>query len=253
LNRVFSIAIAALLLAAPRPVAAADKHEAFERCLVLQQRDIAIGKMTIYLGEKHLRVDGMNGRCTFVSAAPRWDVIVYNKDKQFCLVSGKDWRQKGLKGIELSHRAAFDFRHHLPRPTTYMGKAAYSVKCVAAPPSGGCLELMYQPGHRIKLPDNRPGTRTLIASSDFVINEAAAAFVEGFYLTAPEARIMLFAELDYNQHKSREFETLSIGYQNVPLSSFDIPAGLKPAHSIMAVATGSDMESIMLDSAEIKH
>ena len=114
------------------------------------------------------------------------------------------------------------------------------------------MELMYQPTNRVKQ-DDALGTRTFIASSDFPLNADVAGFVEGFYLTNSDARIMLSSELDCNQHVSREFETKSIGYENVPLSRFVIPKGLKKAFTLMAVATGNDIESIMLDASEAKH
>jgi len=241
---------------------AADKQHAWERCLVLEQQDWSVGKMTLYLGERHLRVDGMNGRCIFVASAPGWDVTVYNRDRQFFTMNSQLWRENGMKGIETTHRGLFDFNHKVPRPVSYLGKSAYAVSTkhraprVAGRPSataGGAFELLYQPNNRSKAIAASTSKRTYIASSDFSLKDGVARFVEGFYLTNPQARILLYKDVTFDQSTRPEFETRSIAYRNIPLTFFAIPKGLKAAHSLTAVATGSDIESIMLDASESRH
>ncbi len=255
--------ISTVLAACFAPAAeTAEKQVASERCLVLEQQDWSVGKMTLYLGERHLRVDGMNGRCIFLASAPGWHVTVYNTDRQVFTATRLAWREKGMEGIEPTHRGLFDFSHKVPRPVSYLGKSAYAVtllnrghKAADRPGStaGGAFELMYQPNNRAKAVTASISKRTYIASSDFSLNDGVAGFVEGFYLTNPQARVLLYKDVTIDHIIRREFETRSIAYRTIPLTFFAIPKGLKAAHSLTAVATGSDIESIMLDASESRH
>jgi hypothetical protein len=217
-----------------------------ETCTVLKQRDYKLGAFTVYLGEKRARVDCMNGKCTIVAAAPTWDVVLFNKDKQYFLVDRKSWREAGLKNMTRSIRELFDPRHHTLTKVKCLGRDSIKTSRIVRNYKRDSLDIAFRSKPNQKK-INGGRTVTYTASSDFKFNKAIADFVEGFYLTLPSARVLLSTVTEIDGDKSASFVTYSIEKKSYPESFFAIPGGLKKVYSISAVATGQDVEGVLLE------
>ncbi len=218
-----------------------------ENCLVLRQHDYKLGEFTVYLGEKHVRVNCMNGKCSVIAAAPDWNVVVFNKDKQFFPVDRAAWHETGLKGITRSIREFYDVKKHPPVKVKFLGHDAIQTSRTLRTKHTDSFDIAFR--SKPKRNPNAGGGRkvTYIASSDFKLNKDVAAFVEGFYLTAPHARVLLSTVSESSGDTTSGFNTHAIEQKKFPLSFFKVPSGLKKAYSISAVAAGLDVEGVLME------
>ncbi|MBZ0189594.1 MAG: hypothetical protein K8F91_25330, partial [Candidatus Obscuribacterales bacterium] len=97
-------AVSLVVLALTTGTAGLAKAETTVDCLVLHQRDLKAGKMTVYFAGDVVRVDAMNGQGTIISRAPDWNVLIFNRDKQSIKVGPKEWHMRGLDRIMKSKR-----------------------------------------------------------------------------------------------------------------------------------------------------
>lgn len=221
-----------------------------EDCVLLKQLDCNAGDVSLFLGAKNVRVDAMNGRCHIVAGAPKWEVVIYNNDGKMYSMPLSEWRVKGLGIASKSRRDEFVNGKVKLIPVTYMGKKCISVTRSAVAIHGPNIDLAYQVRTtRAESPDPA-GDVTYTASNDFQFTKPVNDFVEGFYLTSPVARVLLRTEVNTRTKRHVfNFKTLSIGHEKLPLSQFVVPKGLTRAYSTAAVATGSDLEDILLESS----
>jgi len=240
LMKVLTVLLAVFLFSTSAIAAGGD-----ENCIVLRQRDYKLGAFTVYLGDKHARIDCMNGKCTIITAAPSWNVIVFNKDKQFFPVDRKSWHQTGLKGMTRSIVEFFNPKIHTLTKVKFLGRDSIKTSRTVRSFKRDSFDIAFRSKPSLKTPGGR--TITYIASSDFKFNKDIADFAQGFYLTTPEARVLLSTEAEMNGEKTSNFITYSIEKQKCPESFFKVPDGLKKVYSISAVATGRDMEGVLLE------
>lgn len=214
-------------------------------CTVLKQRDYKLGAFTVYLGEKHARVDCMNGKCTIIATAPTWNVVVFNKDKQYFPINRRDWHATGLKGMARSMREFFDPTNHSLTRVKFLGRNA-----IQTSRSVGFARDSFDLAFRVNNKRTKQAGKrhvTYVGSSDFNFSKDIAEFVEGFYLMPPNARVLLSTVSEIGGEKVSAFVTYSIEKKKCPESLFKIPSGLKKVYSVSAVATGRDMEGVLLE------
>ena len=216
-----------------------------ENCLVLKQRDYKLGGFTVYLGEKRARVDCMNGKCTIIATAPTWDVVVYNKDKQYFPISRKDWHATGLKGMARSMKEFFDPKRYAITKVKFLGHD--SIQTTRSVGFGrDSFDLAFRVNAKRAKQQGRRKV-TYVGSSDFKFSNEVADFVEGFYLTPPRARVLLSTVSAIGDEKVATFVTYSIEKKRCRENLFKVPSGLKKVYSVSAVATGRDMEGVLLE------
>ncbi len=226
------------------PLALAADTE--ENCIVLRQHDYKLGEVTIYLGDKHVRVNCMNGKCSIVAAAPDWNVVVFNKDKQYVAVDRADWHESGLKGVTRSIRQFFDIKKQTLVKINHMGHASIQSSRSVRGKLADSFDIAFRSNPKRNLTAAKRKV-TYIASSDFRLNKEIAEFVEGFYLTAQNARVLLSTISESAGDKTSSFNTHSIEQKKFPTSFFKVPGGLKKAYSISAVAAGLDVEGVLME------
>ncbi len=228
-----------------KPASAALKGET---CTVLRQYDYKLGEIVVCLGESHARVDCMNGRCTIVASAPDWKVTVFNKDKQYLSSDSKRWREFGLEGISKSRRMIFDGKLVPLSKVKFLGLNAVQVNRVLnSEPSEG-FDIAFQTKKR-KQPTTKLYSRisTDTASSDLKFNPKINDFVEGLYLTPPNARVFLSAVSTEQGEKRTTFGTHSIKKETFPIEYFQVPSGLKKAYSYSTVIAGREVEGVLME------
>lgn len=235
-----------LSIIAPLGVANQVQAANKERCIVIQQMDAKVGKMTLYIGPNHARIDCMNDHCTIVAAAPKWNVTVFNKDKYAAYFKSAQWQARGLENVVASKRHIFnDYKH---TKIKYLGKSAIKVVRQLDPTYSDGSETIY----RAKIAKGKgiTASSTYIGSSDFAFAPGAASFVEGFYLSPSYARVILKAYTPSVSGESIQLDTKSISTKDLDDSFFAVPPGLKKAHSITAVIAGEDINGLLLDITE---
>lgn len=241
-NCLIAAAVTALI-----PINSALAAGTEEDCIVLRQHDYKLGEFTIYLGNKHVRVNCMNGKCSVIASAPDWNVVVFNKDKQYFPVDRASWHKTGLKGITRSIREFFDVKIHPPVKVKFLGREAIQSSRVVRTKSADSFDIAFRSKPK-RNPNAGSGRKvTYIASSDFKLNKDVAAFVEGFYLTAPHARVLLSTVSESSGETTSGFNTHAIEHKKFPMSFFKVPGGLKKAYSISAVAAGLDLEGVLME------
>ncbi len=236
-----------LPIAALLSITAASAASTDENCLVLRQHDYKLGEFTIYLGDKHVRVNCMNGKCSVIAAAPDWNVVVFNKDKQYFPVDRISWHETGLKGITRSIREFFDVKRHPPVKVKFLGHDAIQSSRTVRTKYADSFDIAFRSDPKRNQNAGAGRKVTYIASSDFKLNKDVAAFVEGFYLTEPHARVLLSTVSESSGETTSGFNTHAIEQKKYPVSFFKVPAGLKKAYSISAVAAGLDMEGVLME------
>lgn len=219
-----------------------------ETCTVLRQYDYKLGEIVVCLGERHARVDCMNGRCTIVASAPDWKVTVFNKDKQYLSSDSKRWREFGLEGISKSRRMIFDGKQMPLSKVKFLGLNAVQVKRVLNSELSEGFDIAFQTKKR-KQPATKFYSRISIdtASSDFKFNAKINEFVEGLYLTPPSARVFLSAVSIEQGMKKSTFGTHSIRKETFPIEYFQVPSGLKKAYSYSTVIAGREVEGVLME------
>ncbi|MGD9679819.1 MAG: hypothetical protein AB7W16_01430 [Candidatus Obscuribacterales bacterium] len=234
-------------LAASQAAPAAGKVETVD-CLVLKQRDLKVGKMTVYFAGDRIRVDSMNGQGTLVSKAPDWSVLLYNRDRQGISVSASEWHEKGLDNLMNTKRTL----KWKPRTTPFMGyKAVESTRMTLAGAGDRTLEDFYRTKKEKPLRKSlKKEPTTYIASSKLGLTEAEYKFARGLYQTPPSASVLL-ATLGPGPGKS-SFSTVSIKKEKVPVSLFIPPRKLNRAPTITAVLTGKGIEEMLLNFSGAK-
>ncbi|MBX9942032.1 MAG: hypothetical protein K2Y32_22395 [Candidatus Obscuribacterales bacterium] len=239
-------------------VAAKDKQDidrnqagAEEECLVLRQQDVKVGKLCVYLGRDHVRVDAMNDSCTIVAQSPSWNVVAYNRDGQYFKIDRMLWHEKGMGDLVRSKRIFFDFKSGEPEKTVFLGHSAWKVSRPSLGGFSSSVDIAFRTKEgRGELPSALSRCKTTyVASSDFKLTKPVCEFVEGLYLTQPQARVYLSAILTGPGVGRVDFKTMAIEHRRVPVKFFAVPGGLKPAYSLSAVATGSAVEQILIDAA----
>lgn len=217
-----------------------------ERCLVIQQMDAKVGKMTLYIGRDHARIDCMNDHCTIVAAAPNWDVTLFNKDKYAVYFKSAQWQAQGLDNVVASKRHIFnDYKH---TKIKYLGKSAIKVVRQLDPTYADSSETLYR--GKVAKGKGITASSTYIGSSDFAFTPGAASFVEGFYLSPSYARVMLKAYTPSTSGERVQLDTKSISTKDLDDKFFAVPPGLKKAHSITAVIAGEDINGLLLEITE---
>lgn len=217
-----------------------------ENCTVLRQYDYKLGEIVVCLGERHARVDCMNGRCTIIAAAPDWRVTVFNKDKQFISSDRKRWHEFGIEGVAKSRRWLFENTRLPMSRVKFLGRNSLQVKRVLYGDLAEGFDIAFQTKKkRAEKSISRTGTET--ASSDFNFNANINEFVEGLYLTPSKARVFLSSVSVEPGITRTTFGTHSIRRETLPIEYFRIPAGLKPAYSYSTVIAGREVEGVLME------
>ncbi|MBX9942031.1 MAG: hypothetical protein K2Y32_22390 [Candidatus Obscuribacterales bacterium] len=226
-----------------------------EECIVIKQRDFKVGDMTVYLTPERVRVDAMSGRCTICASAPDWRVTAYNKSGQYYTVERSAWKARGLQGLTRSKRESFDFKDGQPVKIKYMNLQCFQVSRSSRGAELSTVDVAFRSEKSKVSRDAKPiaCVATYIATSDLPLSKGAAEFVEGLYLTVPQARVFLSSETKGPGFSRKSFVTESITRVKLPPSYFSVPTGLRKAYSLAAVATGSDMEDILLEVTGGRH
>lgn len=246
-SRVLSILQSIVFVLALSLVASAAFAEGkSETCTVLRQYDYKLGEIVVCLGERHARVDCMNGRCTIIAAAPDWKVTVFNKDNQFISSDRKRWREFGIEGVAKSRRWMFENTKLPLSRVKLLGLSSVQVNRVVYGEFADGFDIAFQTKKR-RTTKSISRTNTEIASSDFNFNANINEFVEGLYLTPPNARVFLRSVTDESGAKRTTFGTHSISRETLPIDYFRIPAGLKPAYSFSTVIAGREVEGVLME------
>jgi len=249
-SRILPLLFCILLLSSPaasQASPAAGKIETVD-CLVLHQRDLKVGKMTVYFAGDRIRVDSMNGQGTIVSKAPAWNVLIYNRDRQAISVNAKEWHEKGLDNLMNSKRNL----KWKASTALFMGYRVSEVTRMAAPDiKEHGLEGFYRT--RKETPVRKSWKKlptTYIGSNKLGLTEAEYKFAQGLYLTPPAGSVLL-ATRGPGPGKS-SFSTVSIKKEKVPISLFIPPRKLVRAPTITAVLTGRGIEEMLLNFSGAK-
>jgi len=219
-------------------------------CLVLEQKDMKIGKVKGYLGKDRVRVDVMNGQTTIVSAAPVWDVVLYNRDREYFKVSKEQWKKEGLASLVNNRGKFFARKKNPPQRVTYLG---FSALKTSRP--GWDDEAAVSALYRTKqtTASNSRIEITYIASSHLGLTKEVYEFLEGLYVTHPSASVMLdCAYTEYGKPYKHSFETTAIRHEKVSKNLFLVPTKLRPAPTLTAVVTGKGIEEMMLNFSGAK-
>lgn len=218
-------------------------------CLVLEQKDMKIGKVKGYLGKDRVRVDVMNGQTTIVSAAPDWDVVLYNRDGEYFKVSRDKWKREGLDRMVNNRGKFFTKEKNPPQPIMCMGFSALKTSRPGWDDEGA-VSALYRTkqaaGHsRIEI--------TYIASSHLGLTKDVYAFLEGLYMTHPSASVLLDCTnaKDGKPYK-HPFATTSVRHEKVSKNLFSVPNKLRRAPTLTAVITGRGIEEMMLNFSGAK-
>ncbi|MCA0315200.1 MAG: hypothetical protein LCH63_15400 [Candidatus Melainabacteria bacterium] len=232
-----------------------SKPTSGDECIVIKQRDFKVGDMTVYLSPERARVDAMSGRCTICASAPDWRVTVFNKSGQYYMVERSAWKAKGLHGLTRSKRESFDFKDGKPVKIKYLNLQCFQVSRSSRGTEPSTVDVAFRSEKSKVSRDAKPIScvTTYIATSDLPLSQGAADFVEGLYLTVPQARVFLLSETKGPGFLRKGFVTENITKAKLPPSFFAVPTGLRKAYSLAAVATGSDMEDILLDVTGGRH
>ncbi|MCA9805477.1 MAG: hypothetical protein KC777_26080 [Cyanobacteria bacterium HKST-UBA02] len=233
--------------AASQAAPAAGKVDTVD-CLVLKQRDLKVGKMTVFFAGDRIRVDSMNGQGTIISKAPDWTVLIFNRDRQAISVGPKDWHEKGLDNLMNTKRVL----KWKPRATPFMGHKAWeSTRMTFANAEDRTMEDFYRTKKEKPVKKSwKKEPTTYIASSKLGLTEAEYKFAQGLYQTPPSASVLL-ATLGPGPGKS-SFSTVSIKKEKVPVSLFIPPRKLNRAPTITAVLTGKGIEEMLLNFSGAK-
>lgn len=218
-----------------------------ETCTVLRQYDYKLGEIVVCLGERHARVDCMNGKCTIIAAAPDWKVTVFNKDKQFVSSDRKRWHEFGIEGVAKSRRWLFENTKLPTSRVKFLGRNSVQVSRVLHGELAEGFDIAFQTKKKkgAEKAVSRRGTET--ASSDFNFNTDINEFVEGLYLTPSKARVFLSSVSAEPGITRTTFGTHSIRTETFPIDYFRIPAGLKPAYSFSTVIAGREFEGVLME------
>lgn len=222
--------------------AAADKQI---DCILIEQDDVKIGKLKLYLGKEHVRLDGMNGLLHVVSSAPDWSVFAWNHDKQSFLLSQENWQKNGMDTIVTSKRHLFDSSNNPPQKVTFMGMPALKNSRISHGGNGYVGTMFRSDGANTK----ELTKLTYIATNHLKLSPGAASFCQGLFLTTPNSTVVLEAQAKPVGKPSQiTLKTKSISSVKRPLSFFDSPrSGLKPAPSLAALVAGKGIEEMMLN------
>lgn len=214
--------------------------------IVIHQEDNNIGQLKLYLTSDRARVDAMNGQVTILSEAPNWNCLVYNRDRQYFELSHAEWHEKGINGILRSRRKLFEDPEVPKIPVKFMGRKAIRVSRRGIG-GGRVLDGIYQ--QRVKRTEKFATLVTYTASSDFKLSKGAFSFVEGLYLTAPIASILLESTSEAaGKPLSKTLSTSLIKEQKVAETIFKRPdMKLTKGSSLAAVVTGKGIEEMMLN------
>ncbi|MBX9949709.1 MAG: hypothetical protein K2Y39_11135 [Candidatus Obscuribacterales bacterium] len=237
----------ALLSAISLVASAAFAEGKSETCTVLRQYDYKLGEIVVCLGERHARVDCMNGRCTIIAAAPDWRVTVFNKDKQFISADRKRWHEFGIEGVAKSRRWLFENTRLPMSRVKFLGRNSVQVSRVLYGDLAEGFDIAFQSKKKKQAEKSMSRTATETASSDFAFNTNINEFVEGLYLTPSKARVFLSSVSAEPGITRTTFGTHSIRRETFPIDYFRIPAGLKPAYSYSTVIAGREVEGVLME------
>lgn len=230
------------LRASDKTMAATDKQI---DCILIEQEDTNIGKLKLYLGKDHVRLDGMNGLLHVVSSAPTWNVYAWNHDKQSFNLTKEEWYRDGMETIVMTKRHMFGDPNNPPQKVTFMGMPAVKNSRVSHG-GNGYVGTMF----RTDSAKTKELTRvTYIATDHLKLSSGAASFCQGLFLTTPNSTVVLEAQSKpIGKPVQITLKTKSITNVKKPLSYFQAPrVGLKPAPSLAALIAGKGIEEMMLN------
>lgn len=214
-------------------------------CTLIEQDDVKIGKLKLYLGRDHVRLDGMNGMLHVVSSAPDWSVFAWNHDKQSFSLSQENWQKNGMDTIVNPKRNLFGSPSNPPQKVTFMGMPALKNSRISHGANGYVGTMFRSDGANTK----ELTKLTYIATNHLKLSPGAASFCQGLFLTTPNSTIVLEAQAKpVGKPTQITLKTKSISSVKKPLSFFDAPrSGLKPAPSLAALVAGKGIEEMMLN------
>lgn len=249
-SRLLTLFLGTLFLSSPAPGRAAPAGGKIETvdCLVLRQRDLKVGKMTVYFAGDRIRVDSMNGQGTIVSKAPDWSVLIYNRDRQAISVNAREWHEKGLDNLMNSKKKLKWKASTAP----FMGYRVAEATRMAAPDiKDQALESFYRTKKETPVRTTwKKMPTTYIGSNKLGLSEAEYKFAQGLYQTPPAGSVLL-ATRGPGPGKS-SFSTVSIKRERVPITLFIPPRKLVRAPTVAAVLTGRGIEEMLLNFSGAK-
>jgi hypothetical protein len=243
------IALSYVLCMSEQQVLAADKAkptcDKVVDCLLIEQEDVKIGKMKLYLAQDCARLDAMNGLLHAVSTAPDWNVFCWNHDRQYFSMTKKQWHDTGIESLVTSKRKLFSDPRNPPQKVTFMGMPALKNSRLSHGGNGYVGSLF-----RSRTNEGKEVLKvTFIATSHLKLSRGAAAFCEGLFLTTPNSSVVLESQAQAAGKPATPWlTTKSITHVKKPTSFFTAPReGLKRGPSLAAVVAGKGIEEMMLN------
>lgn len=232
-----------LLWQASVPVRAASDID----CLVVEQEDFSAGKFKVYLARDAVRIEALRGRGTVVARAPDWRVTVFNQDGDKMEMSLNTWRNIGLGSVVADLRPLFaqgEGRRRGPFATTVMGRPAVKFDQRVKLDND-----MLVVGH--SSPDSKSLDWTVHAV--FGKEDVGPAARDIYYglLKTPPLGVPLYSFGRSSGALGRwTYRTHKVYRKTVPMTLFDVPAGLKKAPTINKVIYGSSTADLLMQMTE---